>query len=365
MHVERGIAAIECHDTTGILQPMNDWSEKSVRRLRRASVGTMLGACMSWFLTTTPMSMAYAIELGPPIDCEVGRTCFIQNYVDHDPSPNARDYQCGTLTYDGHTGTDFRLPTLAARRTGVNVLAAAEGQVLRTRDGMADVSMFAAGAPPVADRECGNGVVISHVEGWETQYCHLAQGSLRVKAGDRVVKGQPLGQVGLSGKTEFPHLHFTARQHGKVIDPFAVGAPEEACGAGTTLWSPSIRVSFDYQARAVLNVGFAAGPVTVEQVEFGEADRIALWAEAKALVAFVRTIGLKRGDVQRLSVTGPDGRFIADHTERPLDRDKAQVMLFTGRKRPPLGWDSGNYRANYRVIRDSEILLEQSFEVSF
>ena len=43
---------------------------------------------------------AQTIELKLPIDCEVGRSCFIQNYFDHDASPNARDYQCGTLTYN-------------------------------------------------------------------------------------------------------------------------------------------------------------------------------------------------------------------------------------------------------------------------
>src|SRR5262245_17608090 len=179
----------------------------------------ILSASLSCFLLLAPI--AHAIELGRPIDCEIGRTCFIQNYVDHDASPDVRDYRCGTLTYNGHNGTDFRLPTVAAQRSGVNVLAAADGQVLRTRDGMADISISAAGAPSVADRECGNGVVISHAEDWETQYCHLAQGSLRVKAGDRVVAGQPIGHVGLSGKTEFPHLHLTVRRGGKVVDPFA------------------------------------------------------------------------------------------------------------------------------------------------
>ena len=71
------------------------------------------------------------------------------------------------------------------------------------------------------------------------------------------------------------------------------------------------------------------------------------WEEAKALVAFVRAIGLRRGDVQRLSITGPDGATFVDHTEKPLDRDKAQVLLFSGKKRPPEGFRSGPYRADY------------------
>jgi len=123
----------------------------------------------------------------------------IHQYVDHSRASNASDYQCGGLTNSGHNGTDFRLPTLAAQRAGVNVRAAAQGQVLRTRDGMPDQMMSAANAPSIADRECGNGVIISHGNGWETQYCHLMQDSVGVKRGDWVSAGQPLARVGLSG----------------------------------------------------------------------------------------------------------------------------------------------------------------------
>jgi hypothetical protein len=168
---------------------------------------------------------AQTIELKLPIDCEVGRSCFIQNYVDHDASPNARDYQCGTLTYNDHDGTDFRLTSLVAQRAGVNVLAVADGQILRMRDGVVDVLQKPSETPPADDRACGNGIVISHADGWETQYCHLARGSVTVKPGDRVAGGQSIARVGLSGRTQFPHLHLTVRHRGRVIDPFAFGAP--------------------------------------------------------------------------------------------------------------------------------------------
>ena len=59
-----------------------------------------------------------SLELELPIACEIGQTCFIQNYVDHDPSMGARDYMCRQQTYDKHDGTDFRLPSVAWKRTG-------------------------------------------------------------------------------------------------------------------------------------------------------------------------------------------------------------------------------------------------------
>ena len=230
-------------------------------------------------------AIAQNIQLGMPIACELGRSCYIQNYVDIDPSPSAKDYKCGTLTYDAHNGTDFRVPSLQAQQAGVEVLAAANGRVLRTRDGAPDGAFRKSAREAVRDVECGNGVVIEHAEHWETQYCHLASGSLQVKPGDPVTRGQPLGRVGLSGLTEFPHLHFTVRHQGKIADPFAYGAAPGSCGGGEFLWDPSLRAQLAYQERAILNAGFTSGPVTMDLIENGKADR-----ELPSRVAFCRQI---------------------------------------------------------------------------
>jgi hypothetical protein len=73
---------------------------------------------------------------------------------------------------------------------------------------------------------------------------------------------------------------------------------------------------------------------------------------------------LKACDVRRLSLVGPDKQINADHTEKPLDRDKAQVLLFTGKKRPPAGWPAGRYQATYSVSRNGQIELERLFVLS-
>jgi hypothetical protein len=307
---------------------------------------------------------AQVISLRLPVACEIGSTCFIQHYVDRDPSPAAQDYQCGTLTYADHTGTDIRVPTMAAQRAGVDVLAAASGKVLRVRDGMEDVSIAGRGRESVESMECGNGLVVDHGQGWETQYCHMAKGSLAVRPGDMVTVGQRLGRIGLSGMTEFPHLHLTVRKDARVVDPFAYGAPEKSCGGGTSLWDPSLRPALAYRPGSVLNRGFATGPVSMAAVEAGEAGRERLTADAPALVAFVRAIGLKGGDEQILTVSDPSGMLLAENKVRPLDGNKAQWMLFAGKKRPETGFPPGTYRALYRVIRDGKVAIEQSFELA-
>jgi len=328
-------------------------------RFRGAFViaGTTLGVASN--------TIAQNIQFGLPIACELGRTCYIQNYVDTDASASARDYKCGTLTYDAHNGTDFRVPSLEAQRAGVEVLASDGGRVLRTRDGTPDGVFHKSAREAVRDVECGNGVLIEHAEHWETQYCHLANGSLQVRPGDLVKRGQPLGRVGRSGLTEYPHLHFTVRHRGTIADPFAYGAAADSCGGGELLWDPSLHAQLVYQERAILNAGFASGPVTMDLIEDGKADRELPSASAPAIVAFVRAIGLKAGDVQWFAVRDPGGHIIAETRTVPLENNKAQVMLFAGRKRPASGWDPGTYKATYTVEHDGQVVLKSDLELRF
>ncbi len=297
-----------------------------------------------------------------PLACVPGRTCEVQHYVDQDPGPGVLDYRCGPQTYDKHSGVDIRLLDMAAQRRGVDVLAAAPGRVARLRDGVADISIRAAGAPSVADVECGNGVVIDHGGGWETQSCHMARGSLRVKVGDAVVAGTPLGRVGLSGNTEFPHLHLTVRHGGKVVDPFAPSPVRAgACAAQPGLWTATAKAMMAYRAGAVLNAGFSSGPVSGEQIESGgiaPATRTGNY-----LVAYGRAIALQAGDVVVFEMRGPSGEVLARAEAPPLARWQAQGFRYIGKKTPAGGWPPGTYVADYRVLRAGKAAVSRRFEV--
>jgi hypothetical protein len=300
------------------------------------------------------------LRLQLPVACVIGSTCFVQHYVDEDPSDGARDYRCGTLTYDGHDGTDFRVPTLAAQKAGVDVLAAARGRVLRIRDGQPDGALAQFGRNAVGGAECGNGVVIAHEGGFETQYCHLAKDSVAVHPGDPVEAGQRIGQIGQSGLAEFPHLHLTLRKDGKPVDPFR-GQGTAACGGDLAYWDGAARRVLAYSPGSVINRGFATGPVTMAEIESGSAGAREPGRDAAALVAFVRAIGLRQGDVQILTLAGPDGKVLAENQAQPLDRDKAQWMMFSGVRRPAGGWPAGAFTARYRVLRDGKPALEDEF----
>jgi len=239
------------------------------------------------------------------------------------------------------------------------VLAAADGRVVRLRDGVADVSVRTTGTSAVEGRDCGNGVVIRHEGGFETQYCHLAKGSIGVKAGDPVKAGDAIGRVGLSGRTEYPHLHFIVRQARTLVDPFAYGAPEGACQAGLSLWEPGLRAALAYKPRSVLNSGFAGQALSMDAIEEGPE---APTPEAAALVAYARAIGLKAGDVQTVTLKGPDGAVLASSTAERLSRDQAQNLVFVGVRRPVEGWARGRYIGEYVVRQGGQAVLHRTFE---
>jgi hypothetical protein len=303
-------------------------------------------------------------RLALPIACKPGADCQLQNHVDRDPGPGARDFRCGGQTYEAHSGTDIRLTDHAARLRGVDVLAAAPGRVVRLRDGEPDISVKDPAAPPVAGRECGNAVVIDHGGGWETQSCHLARGSVRVKVGQEVAAGQPIARVGLSGNTEYPHLHLTVRQGTRTVDPFLPdgGAACAVRADGAGLWTAAAAAALAYRpGGAVLNAGFADGPVDNARVEAGGPPRPG--RASPALVAYVRAINLQGGDRPTLTLTGPNGTVLARSEGATLDRNKAQWLLYAGKRAPPGGWPPGLYRADYAVLRNGQSVLSRRFDL--
>jgi murein DD-endopeptidase len=93
---------------------------------------------------------------------------------------------------------------------GAQVLAVADARVSDLRDGVPDnvgVSERSSRVVTV-DSLVGNYVILDLGGGRFAVYAHLQPGSLKVKLGDHVNVGQPLGLLGNSGNSDAPHLHF-------------------------------------------------------------------------------------------------------------------------------------------------------------
>jgi murein DD-endopeptidase MepM/ murein hydrolase activator NlpD len=70
------------------------------------------------------------------------------------------------------------------------------------------------------DDVLGNYVVISHHSSYRTMYCHMSV--VRVKAGAYVGTGERIGDVGSTGLSTGPHLHFTVYKNGITVNPRAL-----------------------------------------------------------------------------------------------------------------------------------------------
>jgi len=95
-----------------------------------------------------------------------------------------------------HEGMDF------TSKTGTPIYATGDGVVERADN---TASGF------------GNHIVIRHGFGYETLYAHLSK--YKCRAGQRIKRGDIIGYVGSTGRSEGPHLHYEVHKNGKVVNP--------------------------------------------------------------------------------------------------------------------------------------------------
>jgi len=101
----------------------------------------------------------------------------------------------GGLSYEMHSGIDFRGPI------GTPIYATADGIIVKAQ--------YSGGY--------GKQVVIDHGYGYETLYAHLSD--IEVQAGDRVRRGDLIGELGNTGRSSGPHLHYEVHRNGQAVNP--------------------------------------------------------------------------------------------------------------------------------------------------
>lgn len=306
--------------------------------------------------TAAPSAAPPPFQLSLPVRCpEQG--CFLARMPDHAPAKGVdQDYLCGARASNDHDGTDIAVQTMTlAAQTPV--LAAAAGTVQAVRDGVADKPLHGSDAAAVAalnGQDCGNGVMIDHGNGWTTQYCHLKQGSIAVTPQQKVERGTPLGTVGMSGNSEFPHLHLTVRRQGLVMDPFTGEPAAQPCslaGAPGTLWTAEARDALPYTPVGLYHIGFSAEKPTVDAARAGTYEKEeALSPYSPALILWAEVLSPQAGDVATLTVYDTNGQpmFVQ---QVPFDADKAQAFVFGGLKRREDRWAEGVYRGTVSYRR--------------
>jgi murein DD-endopeptidase MepM/ murein hydrolase activator NlpD len=304
---------------------------------------------------------ALAIELGLPAQCELGKTCFMQQYPDMDGGSGAADPLCGSQSYDGHKGTDLRILSLKDMEKGYPVIAVADGKVLRIRDGETDhLVETEEDRARISGKECGNGLVMQLEDGYEVQYCHLKKGSLAVKPGTDVRKGDRLGDVGSSGLAQFPHVHITVSRNGETLDPLTGRKLSEGCTQtfqeDASLFSSGIVEKLDLKKPDILASGLAGKPIDHQAlVTDGPPPQVS--SSDSVFVAWAWFANLRKGNTIRLVLKDGQGNTLVDNTSKPLDRDKATFSAFAGKKRT---LSPGSYEVDISVMQDDTLLRSAS-----
>lgn len=170
--------------------------------------------------------LAAAATYGFPTSSEDYSTFYETAYYDHGAGSALDDWNCGSVTYNGHTGNDFGVGSWSGMDAGRDVTAAADGVVVSAHDGEFD---------RCSTGSCGasNNITIEHADGKRTYYTHLKKWSVQVVVGETVVCGQKLGEVGSSGNSTGPHIHFGAyTSGGSIRDPFS-----GSCSSSTSYWT--------------------------------------------------------------------------------------------------------------------------------
>lgn len=304
-------------------------------------------------------------QLDFPLKCTIGHDCFIQHFMDMKAGPGAADHKCGSLSYNNHRGTDIRIRTLKQMEKGVAVVAADDGVVSNLRNGVQDQyfsDYSKEKQKQVFSKGLGNVVILHHGNGWNTFYAHLKKGSIKVVKGQRVSKGEILGYVGMSGLTDFPHLHFELRHNNVRLDPFTGQEGQTECGTfDRTYWSDQAIQQMPYKPTFFINTGFSEmRPEDRKDLETGVKRIEELDPRAPTLFFWSYYIGSQEGDKLTIEMRDPKGALLKTHTSLPAGKDQISRTMFIGVKKPASGWIAGKYNGKITVKR----LTGETFEDS-
>ncbi|MEM9732171.1 MAG: M23 family metallopeptidase [Pseudomonadota bacterium] len=116
-------------------------------------------------------------------------------------------------TYKMHWGADFSAPR------GTPILAAGDGVVTQAK----------------WNSGYGRQAIIRHANGYETSYSHMHRFAKGIRVGARVRQGQIIGQVGSTGYSTGPHLHYEMKVNGRKVNPMKIRLPQGRSLKGSQL----------------------------------------------------------------------------------------------------------------------------------
>ncbi len=123
------------------------------------------------------------------------------------------DGDFNATTYAGHSGAGSLDFNKGNNTKGQAIYAVEDGTVQYASDSCPSTGFIGNSC----GNYYGNHVIIDHGNGFDTLYGHMLSGSVNVRQGQQVKKGDIIGYVGSSGNSSGPHLHFEIRQNNRSV----------------------------------------------------------------------------------------------------------------------------------------------------
>ncbi|WP_158628716.1 M23 family metallopeptidase [Dyella choica] len=267
--------------------PMDDNPEAAARITQRISYATSSGQTFSVDGGAFAVDTRKPLQLGPPLRggpwvaiydarWERGhrRVMYAIDGSVHIPARFAIDW-IRVGAHGGYARGDGAAPSQWFGY-GAQVLAVADAVVASTGEGIPEPLTLAEGIAHKVPLEnaAGNYVALALGDGRYAFYEHLKPGSIKVKPGDQVRRGQVIAQLGFTGESTGPHLHFHVSDANAPLDaeglPYALD-PFRVLGAYPSIetfdqgkpWLPSDKAGGD------VRTGEFPAPLSV--VDFGGA----------------------------------------------------------------------------------------------
>lgn len=278
----------------------------------------------------------------PPVSGLYGKDFLVAPYRDNAPETGVvMDFTGGDRAYDGHPGTDYAIPGFAWQDAAVPVVAVAAGIVTEVIDGYPDRETQRDANRP------DNFVRIDHGAGRSAYYAHFRTNSIVVAEGDWVEAGSPLGLIGSSGNSQWPHVHLSVIENGKTIDPY-----HGSTNTAASRWKN--QHAYDTSTRPVDSGFFIDSPSLPDPQE-----RLSVVIRGTENVRmFLIILAEKAGIVRRYELYDPDGTRV-NSWEKTVERNYnfSRDWWWTRRISERVG------RWEVRVYHNDQLIATNAIEV--
>jgi len=238
------------------------------------------------------------------------------------PSACKLNEDCWVIKSDAE-GTDIVLQSEKQMEDGVPVLAAEQGTVVFIQEDRENKNTY------------GNMVIVKHDDGWKTIYGNLKPGSITVEPGSSIKKNSKIAEIGMSGKTECPKLHFAVFKNGQFHTP---------------IWKPELEKELSPKEIVILNMGVSTENPEQAKIKNDEYILSEVDADAGHIYVWLHGMLFKKGDFVKLSLYNPWNEKILT-TFKKVDEDYNDYYYIAEKTKTENDWKTGIYTAKFEVIR--------------